>query len=173
MSAIYRRPSQKTAKVEQGSGPPGHSHHVWRIVVRAGLTTTLLAVAGGACGGGGPKLACPISVDQYCAAYAGCALTWADAHDPAPFCATNQILPSLEACGAYDRARQFFGDGSSTSYYDHASGALVAIVDFSANSGQTICEAGPAGGFAVPDCPPDGGTDSLVCDGGASEVVVR
>jgi hypothetical protein len=140
---------------------------MWRGLELIGLAA-LLAGGAGACGKSepakviDPTLACPTPIDQACAAD-GCPLTWDVAQTANATCAGGEIPPRLADCGSYHVALFFFGDGSSTFYYDLASGALVAEVTFSANDGSTNCTSGPSSGFLPPDCPAETSWTQVTC----------
>lgn len=72
---------------------------------------------------------CPETVAEYCANVGGCQLTWASA------LADCTAISQLSSCGGLDQASV----GPHHDYYDHASGALVVIIQTGG-----ACLAGPA-----------------------------
>jgi hypothetical protein len=67
-------------------------------------------------------------------------------------------------CGAYDVINTHGLDNGSVSYFDHATGLLVAIIDWIAPD-RVSCSVGPASGFAEPTC--QGPYTPCASDGGA------
>jgi hypothetical protein len=81
-------------------------------------------------------------------------------------CSTDGYPDSTYTCGSYEVHRIQYVDTYSLSFYDPASGALIAVVG--GNGPSESCEGGP-GAFAVPICSnpnitfgtcPDAGADS-------------
>ncbi len=109
-----------------------------------------------------PVLWCGESIASYCTGAHAKACNWSLYADPTQFsCAST----SLAACGSYDVAASSGLDVGEASYYDAATGRLVAVIGYSANGGGGhSCVAGPAGGFAAPECPSSDFTGS--CPGG-------
>ena len=111
---------------------------------------------------------CGASIDEACAASGSCVLTWDEARLASAFCDEATRAPALRIeCGAYQVASLPFVDYSRTYYYDAASGLLVAIVNASAVTQATTCEAGPAVGFVPPVCTGAGSQALLCLDAGA------
>ena len=108
----------------------------------------------------GPPLACQKTVDTYCGdtGTRGVGCNYAKSVQA---CA-GVFGESYAPCGQYDVLAEHGVDTGSRSYYDHATGNLVAVIDWSANGGgSTECVAGPASGFVEPtscgpytDCTP-------------------
>lgn len=106
---------------------------------------------------------CGVSIDEACAAPGSCVLTWDEARLDSAFCADATREPPLRIeCGAYHVASLPFVDHSRTYYYDAVSGMLLAIVNASAVTKTTTCEAGPATGFVPPVCT-GAGSQTLAC----------
>jgi hypothetical protein len=139
------------------------------------LALGLLAwLANGACGSSlaAPvALSCPESVAAACAAptiedtVEACLPTWSVVL-AGKSCSTDGFPDSTYTCGGYDVHRIQYVDTYSLSFYDSASGALIAFVG--GNGPSETCAGGPAA-FAEPVCSnpkitlgtcPDGGVDS-------------
>ena len=86
-------------------------------------------------------LACAATVDAYCSQFPSCLRNWSQT----PKCGAHLFT---QTCGTFDVFGEFGVDTGNSSYYDHASGSLVAIV--STTIIGTRCTAGPAS-FALPD----------------------
>jgi hypothetical protein len=113
-------------------------------------------------------LACTESIAQACSGTAGCALTWNEAQGDTAFCAG--AMPLRIECGDYHAVTFAFAETSRTYYYTIASGMLVAIVDAFASSPDTVCAAGPSGGFTPPVCAGAGSEPLPQClDGGTAD----
>jgi hypothetical protein len=90
---------------------------------------------------------CPQSVAALCASTSSCLPTWSAALASKPF---PHGYPDLTyTCGSYDVYQFDYVDASELSYYDSASGALVAVIF---NNGTPSCTAGPSD-FVPPSCP--------------------
>lgn len=135
------------------------------------LALTLLAgLANGACGDSSlapAAISCPESVAASCATSTveECLPTWS-AVLAGKSCSTDGYPDSTYICGSYEVHRIQYVDTYSLSFYDPASGALLAVVG--GNGPSESCEGGP-GAFAVPICSnpkitfgtcPDAGADS-------------
>ena len=112
-------------------------------------------------------ISCPTSVAAACAASTSneCLPTWS-AVLAGKSCSTDGYPDSTYICGSYEVHRIQDVDTDTLSFYDPASGALIAIV--SGNNGVDACQGGPAD-FPAPSCSnptitlgtcPDAGTDS-------------
>lgn len=106
---------------------------------------------------------CTATIGAYCASAAQGTCTW-----PGPTPAAGECLHTLRntACGAYEAVLFQGVDTGSVRYYDRATGALVAVVDYSAVFAHRTCEAGPSGGFSEPSCDTSSFTPSCP-DGGS------
>ncbi len=107
---------------------------------------------------------CAMSVSAYCSTVAPGVCTW-----PGPTPSPSECphtLRSTDCGGTYDAVLLQGVDTGTLRYYDHTTGALVAVVDYSVVLPGRRCEAGPAAGFGEPSCPsssfaascPDGGS---------------
>jgi hypothetical protein len=115
-------------------------------------------------------ISCPTSLAAACAASTiettveGCLPTWS-AVLAGKSCSTDGYPDSTYTCGSYEVHRIQYVDTETVSFYDPASGALIAVV--SGSNGLDACQGGPAE-FAAPICSnpkitlgtcPDAGTD--------------
>jgi hypothetical protein len=110
--------------------------------------------------GGGP-LQCTESVALFCVDHA-CVKSWGNVATQS--CATiggRLIRMSPMPCDGFDVLVSSGTDTGTSYYYESASGNLVAVVDYSANTGSNYCVAGPAS-FAPPECSLS--FTSLTCD---------
>jgi hypothetical protein len=123
----------------------------------AGTGGTAGTVGGGTGGSGNPGtdagvLSCGLSVAQACETDANdnCELTWSAVQTDTVLCNNVSLyVYSREFdCFGYHVLEQVNTDSGASSYYDSASGALVAIVGN--NNGTISCYVGPAGGFTPP-----------------------
>jgi hypothetical protein len=110
--------------------------------------------------GDGGQLACAMTLDAYCAG-ASCIRTWSALTSMCMPPGFFRFLRSTAPCDGYDIAVSGGVDTSTTYYYDHATGQLVAILDF--GIGRDRCAAGPPSGFAAPSCQ---GLMQVTCDAG-------
>jgi len=116
-------------------------------------------------------ISCPTSLAAACAASTiettveGCLPTWS-AVLAGKSCSTDGYPDSTYTCGSYEVHRIQYVDTETVSFYDPASGALIAVVG--GNGPSESCVGGP-GAFAVPTCSnptitfgicPDAGADS-------------
>ena len=110
---------------------------------------------------GGP-LKCWKSIQELCVTEQyTCVMTWPD--DPKVFCTHVSGYPRVvDPCGAYHAVMAQGVDVSNRYYYDAATGQLVAMVSYSANSRETKC-VGPSE-FVEPTCPVTG--DLVDCSPG-------
>ena len=107
--------------------------------------------------------ACATSVGEYCGARPAAVCAWPG---PTPSPADCARTLRSTACGDYEAVLLQGVDTGTYRYYARATGALVAVIDYSAVFGRRTCEAGPSDGFAEPACQPssfvstcpDGGT---------------
>ncbi len=98
-------------------------------------------------------LPCASSVESYCASAAQPICSWTVFSDPTSTRFDCRHTGLNTSCGPYDNAWQFGVDTGVQSYYDRATGQLVAVVADSANTQSSTCLAGPASGFSPPACP--------------------
>jgi len=151
-----------------------------RLCRTAAAALVIAVGAGAGCGSSAPKdngrggagggVSCSQSIAAYCAQNS-CFATWTDAQAVAAACQANTPPYMTLSCGAYLALYQFFGDGSETAYYDAATGELVAVAGFSANTGLHYCYGGPAAGFAAPNC--DAADAGAALDCGAPDGIVQ
>ncbi|MGZ6134796.1 MAG: hypothetical protein ACXWK9_10075 [Myxococcaceae bacterium] len=92
---------------------------------------------------------CSTTVADYCASHAPGICTWPG---PAPSPAECAHTLRSTSCSAYDAVLLQGVDTGTYHYYERASGALAAVIDYSAVFGKRTCEAGPGQGFAEPAC---------------------
>jgi hypothetical protein len=119
-----------------------------------------------ACGSTPPAVttgSCATSPGAYCSAAPAGTCTWPG---PAPSATECPHTFRSTSCGPYDAVLVQGVDTSTVRYYEHGTGALVAVIHHSVVLPQATCEAGPSEGFAEPTCGagtfvstcPDGGT---------------
>lgn len=118
-----------------------------------------------ACGSEPKKLACQDSIANHCALAGDCALTWTEAQNDTSFCGGFPFANSRAECGGYHVVSVNITDLTTSYYYDATTGMLAAIV--SVDGLGTHCDAGPAAGFARPQCTQGSEGLSQCADGGA------
>ena len=135
----------------------------------ASLVVTLALAQGGCTNGGasrctdsitaGCSFECTQSVGTYCATAGGCHLTWEAVLTDASLCPapnstpTNNVSSSLSDCGSYHVLFTGGEGGEGISYYDLATGMLVAVIVGGHSQPLLSCGGGPVGTpFAPPDC---------------------
>jgi hypothetical protein len=109
----------------------------------------------------GPRPFCPKSIAELCATWTSpiCLPTWADVLADVSNCGTH--YPDIRyTCGAYNvRFYNHGGDVAWDSFYDTATGALIAILDAAASQ----CFGGSPD-FVKPTCTLQGGTQPMCPD---------
>ena len=113
-----------------------------------------LSLAIVACSDNSSVLPCSMSIASYCAQNACSSY-------PPPLSGPCGLRYVNANCGAYIAVDDHSVDTGAVSYYDRATGMLVAVVSF-VNT-RRMCEAGPSSGFAEPTC---SGVGMNVCDAG-------
>ena len=119
---------------------------------------------------------CSMSVEEFCVPGTSCILTWDAVLADPTLCALDHPDPvvgtsiGIEDCGNYHVLAIGGEFGADDSYYDRATGMLVAKIVGGHSDPTFSCGGGPVGGFTPPDCgtvtpvlPPlcaaDGGAD--------------
>jgi len=148
------------------------------------LWTAIAVLAQPACGekqqqpcvssvSGGCYVDCTESIDAYCASQPDCHPTWDEVlADPGLCGLVDPVVgwsSGIEDCGAYHVLLISGEGGAFSSYYDAATGKLVALI-YIAHDPALQCAGGPIGRFTPPEgcgmvtflplCSADAGTDA-------------
>jgi hypothetical protein len=124
----------------------------------------------------GCRFECSMSVEDFCVSGQSCILTWDAVLADSSLCAFDNPDPvvgttiSVEDCGNYHVLAIGGEFGADDSYYDRATGMLVAKIVGGHSDPTFSCGGGPLDGFRPPNCPTamfalpplcaaDGGTD--------------
>jgi hypothetical protein len=141
--------------------------------VRSALAVLFL-VAGSGCDSPNPShLACPRSVDEFCAIQpAYCIRTWDEVQSGQVTCLETFDPYEVEDCGGYRKLAYVGADLGAAYYFDATTGQLVAIVGTIAVGREVLsCDAGPSTGFTIPSCPRvDGGWEAVECNPDATGI---